>query len=61
MSLNNWVVRPIRKIRQDTKRNAPCPCGSGKKFKNCCLDKRTENFLREKNTPVKEIDAKTPN
>jgi len=20
-------------------RNAPCPCGSGKKFKNCCLGK----------------------
>lgn len=22
-----------------TSRNAPCPCGSGKKFKNCCLAK----------------------
>lgn len=20
-------------------RNAPCPCGSGKKYKNCCLHK----------------------
>ncbi len=20
-------------------RNAPCPCGSGKKYKNCCLAK----------------------
>lgn len=20
-------------------RNAPCPCGSGKKFKNCCIQK----------------------
>jgi preprotein translocase subunit SecA len=20
-------------------RNDPCPCGSGKKYKNCCLDK----------------------
>jgi uncharacterized protein YecA (UPF0149 family) len=20
-------------------RNDPCPCGSGKKFKHCCLDK----------------------
>ncbi len=25
--------------RLTTERNAPCPCGSGKKFKNCCLDK----------------------
>ena len=22
-----------------TGRNEPCPCGSGKKYKNCCLDK----------------------
>lgn len=21
-----------------TRRNEPCPCGSGKKFKHCCLD-----------------------
>ncbi|MFV0506996.1 MAG: zinc-dependent peptidase [Bacteroidales bacterium] len=25
--------------RRDTKRNDPCPCGSGKKFKYCCLPK----------------------
>ena len=29
------VVREGRKIG----RNEPCPCGSGKKYKNCCLDK----------------------
>jgi hypothetical protein len=23
-------------------RNDPCPCGSGKKFKKCCLDKPFE-------------------
>ncbi|MGC9519216.1 MAG: SEC-C metal-binding domain-containing protein [Desulfuromonadaceae bacterium] len=22
-----------------TGRNEPCPCGSGKKYKKCCLDK----------------------
>lgn len=33
-------------------RNAPCPCGSGKKYKNCCmaadnsLDKNTDTFSR---------------
>ncbi len=21
------------------RRNDPCPCGSGNKFKNCCIDK----------------------
>jgi len=37
-------VRPI--VRADPKvgRNDPCPCGSGKKFKNCCLN-------RQKNPP----------
>ena len=26
-------------------RNAPCPCGSGKKFKKCCMNKSSENHL----------------
>jgi preprotein translocase subunit SecA len=25
------------KQKPKTKRNAPCPCGSGKKYKKCCL------------------------
>ncbi len=25
-------------------RNAPCPCGSGKKYKKCCLSKETTDF-----------------
>ncbi len=29
------VVNPYRNVG----RNDPCPCGSGKKFKKCCLDK----------------------
>ena len=30
------VVEPIRNLAQKVGRNDPCPCGSGKKFKNCC-------------------------
>ena len=32
--------RPVE-MRSDSKtgRNAPCPCGSGKKYKNCCLNR----------------------
>lgn len=32
---------PINKPAQNHKigRNAPCPCGSGKKYKHCCLNK----------------------
>lgn len=28
-------------------RNDPCPCGSGKKYKNCCLGTSGKNFLSE--------------
>ena len=29
---------PVEPIKSDTKprRNDPCPCGSGKKYKQCC-------------------------
>jgi len=30
---------PIRKDEPRTGRNAPCPCGSGKKYKSCCMRK----------------------
>jgi preprotein translocase subunit SecA len=30
------VVEPIRNFGQKVGRNDPCPCGSGRKFKNCC-------------------------
>ncbi|MFM8633430.1 MAG: SEC-C metal-binding domain-containing protein, partial [Planctomycetia bacterium] len=30
------AIEPIRNFGQKVGRNDPCPCGSGKKFKNCC-------------------------
>ena len=27
---------PIKRQEPQIGRNAPCPCGSGKKYKNCC-------------------------
>jgi Mlc titration factor MtfA (ptsG expression regulator) len=27
----------LPRVRHRVQRNAPCPCGSGKKFKDCCL------------------------
>jgi uncharacterized protein YecA (UPF0149 family) len=27
----------VVKVRPRHRRNAPCPCGSGRKFKACCL------------------------
>lgn len=32
-----------------TKRNEKCPCGSGKKFKHCCIDK-PENHAEQTDT-----------
>lgn len=39
----NPVPNDITTFRRKAKkigRNAPCPCGSGKKYKKCCLDKK---------------------
>jgi preprotein translocase subunit SecA len=30
-------IEPIRNREEKIQRNAPCPCGSGKKYKNCCM------------------------
>jgi uncharacterized protein YecA (UPF0149 family) len=39
-------VRPVRPIKRDEpkiNRNEPCPCGSGKKYKKCCLINLNDN------------------
>jgi uncharacterized protein YecA (UPF0149 family) len=33
---------PKSESKQRVGRNDPCPCRSGKKFKNCCLRKEVE-------------------
>lgn len=33
-------VEPIKKGSAEPGRNEPCPCGSGKKYKQCCLKKK---------------------
>ena len=33
------VAAKIPPARPETGRNDPCPCGSGRKFKKCCLGK----------------------
>jgi preprotein translocase subunit SecA len=30
-------IEPIRNREEKVGRNEPCPCGSGKKYKNCCM------------------------
>ena len=31
-------LAPVR-VEKKVRRNDPCPCGSGKKYKHCCLKK----------------------
>lgn len=38
------MVREFKKIG----RNDPCPCGSGKKYKNCCQQTGEYEKLKEK-------------
>jgi hypothetical protein len=39
------------------RRNAPCPCGSGKKYKNCCfplsLDVSSQNYFDQEETQMR--------
>lgn len=35
--LRERASTPYRRIRDKVSRNSPCPCGSGKKYKKCCL------------------------
>lgn len=32
------------RLIQDVGRNDPCPCGSGKKFKNCCMNNNVPKY-----------------
>lgn len=37
-------------------RNAPCPCGSGRKFKQCCIDKEIDWVIHEDGTVERSIE-----
>ena len=32
------VVKPIKRVASKIGRNDPCPCGSGRKYKKCCMN-----------------------
>lgn len=36
---------PFSKTGPDVGRNDPCPCGSGKKYKKCCLNKQNDPLV----------------
>jgi hypothetical protein len=45
LSVRKSAVTAPRQILK-VGRNHPCPCGSGEKYKNCCI-KKGEAFLRK--------------
>jgi hypothetical protein len=51
--LPSWSATPAHNPFRDVGRNDPCPCGSGKKFKKCCLGKSTRD-------PRAVLSADTP-
>src|SRR5690242_18463017 len=41
-------------------RNAPCPCGSGKKYKKCCLGTEQDPAREQAPLPVARAAARAP-
>ena len=41
-------------------RNEPCPCGSGKKYKNCCRNKKLEIPIEQEYKRLHDVNIKTP-
>ena len=56
-SLRKSVVTSPRLVFQ-VGRNDPCPCGSGQKYKNCCITKG-DAFLRKMAIKKAKEEAKT--
>lgn len=42
-------------------RNDPCPCGSGKKYKSCCLGKAPSLKLKHKVSVISGTKKEAPN
>jgi hypothetical protein len=46
-SLLDSLGTPHREPLRNVGRNDPCPCGSGKKFKKCCLNRASDDFAAD--------------
>ena len=42
--IKRGTPKPVRNSKENPKigRNEPCPCGSGLKYKKCCINKKQE-------------------
>ena len=48
----------IAQKKNNPERNDPCPCGSGKKYKKCCIDKENTAVVSSAPPPVARIEDK---
>lgn len=55
-SINCKIEKRTNEEYKGIGRNAPCPCGSGKKFKKCCYSKLYYEHYRYLVTPKDEIE-----
>ncbi len=60
MSIEAMKKEEKQKKKNKIGRNDPCPCGSGKKYKNCCLNKVIQVDFRNEKYPdcIEQEDAK---
>ena len=48
-----WELLRKKKIKGKIGANAPCPCGSGKKYKKCCRGKsELDQMIKDADNPV---------
>ena len=40
----------VTRLPKPVGRNSPCPCGSGRKYKKCCLEKDARRLRKERET-----------
>ena len=60
--MNDYLNRGVKAVTGKVGRNDPCPCGSGKKYKKCCLKSNDEEVHRElQEKKLSELYAKLNN
>lgn len=54
-----FSIEQLQEARKNVKigRNDPCPCGSGKKYKNCCMGKEREESKQTVLSMISKIEA----
>ena len=59
--INGQLESRERIMTEKAKRNDPCPCGSGKKYKNCCIHQnRSARFRKIKAKVIQSGGEKQP-